>query len=130
MPRSGRSVNALTRIGERLRERERYGREVRCDLVLLLDQLDELFAPSLPADHRERFADVMAALVASGRVWLVATLRADLYQSMLAVSALKAMKDAGASYGPRPPGTGRTRRDRAGAGESRRSRVPDRQGDR
>ena len=72
--------------------------------MLLLDQLDELFAPSLAAERRERFADLVAALVASGRVWLVATLRADLYQPMLAVAALKTLKDAGASYDLVPPG--------------------------
>jgi tetratricopeptide (TPR) repeat protein len=97
-------VNALDRIAVRAKDAERYGRDVRCDLALLIDQLDELFAPSLAPDVRTRFADLMAALVGSGRVWLVATLRADLYAPMLETPALKALKDKGASYDLAPPG--------------------------
>ena len=33
-------VNALSRVAASERDHERYGREVRCDLVLLIDQLD------------------------------------------------------------------------------------------
>lgn len=97
-------VKALQRAGERIREAERYTRPVRCDLVLLVDQLDELLAPSMASETREKFAQLMTALVDSGRVWLLATLRADLYASMLAVPALKMLKDGGASYDLAPPG--------------------------
>ncbi len=97
-------ANALDRIAGRARDANRYGRDVRGDLVLLVDQLDELFAPSLAPEVRARFADLMAALVGSGRVWLVATLRADLYAPMLETPALKALKDNGASYDLARPG--------------------------
>ena len=97
-------VNALDRLAARAKDAERYGRDVRCDLALLIDQLDELFAPSLAPDVRTRFADLMAALIDSGRVRLVATLRADLYAPMLETPALKALKDKGASYDLAPPG--------------------------
>ncbi len=98
-------VNALARIGEHAMRSEHYGRPLRCDLMLLVDQLDELFAPSVPTEVRERFSTLLAAFVASGRVWLLATLRADLYAAMLTVPALKALKDTGASYDLAPPAT-------------------------
>ena len=45
-------VNALSRVAASEHDRERYGREVRCDLVLLIDQLDELFAASVSEAER------------------------------------------------------------------------------
>ncbi len=97
-------INALSRISESARASGRYGRKVRCDLVLLVDQLDELFSPSLSPEIRRRFADLLAALASTRRVWLIATLRADLYGPMLEVPALKTLKDEGASYDLAPPG--------------------------
>jgi tetratricopeptide (TPR) repeat protein len=97
-------MNALTRIGAAERERERYGRDVRCDLVLLIDQFEELFAGSVTPDERTRFVGLMAALVRTGRVWVVTTLRADFYQPMLAEPMLKDLKEAGANYDVAPPG--------------------------
>ena len=41
---SSRSSMRFLALPASERDRERYGREVRCDLVLLIDQLDELFA--------------------------------------------------------------------------------------
>ncbi|MGO9740656.1 MAG: hypothetical protein ACLPN5_03915, partial [Roseiarcus sp.] len=90
-------VNALQRIGERQADTERLQR-VRADLALIVDQLEEIFAPSIAAEAREKFAELLARLVATGRVWVVATLRADLYAAVLEVPALKRLKDAGAAY--------------------------------
>jgi tetratricopeptide (TPR) repeat protein len=97
-------LNALERISARMRDKDRYDRPLRCDLVLLVDQLDELFAPSLATETREKFAALLAALVATHRVWLAATLRADLYAELLENPALKKLKDAGASFDLAPPG--------------------------
>ena len=97
-------INALERLSRRMGEQERIDRPIRCDLVLLVDQLEELFAPSFAPEMRERFATLLAALVATGRVWLVATLRADLYAALLDIPSLKRLKDAGASYDLAPPG--------------------------
>ena len=97
-------ANALARISERARKEDQFEREVRCHLVLLVDQLDELFASSVAAETRARFAECLKSLVATGRVWLIATLRADLYASLLELNALKDLKDSGASYDLAPPG--------------------------
>lgn len=97
-------VNALDRVGGTNRDAERKDRAVRCDLVLLIDQLDELFAPSLAAETRDIFVQLLAALLATGRIWVLVTLRADLYAAMLDHPGLKAMKEAGATYDLAPPG--------------------------
>jgi tetratricopeptide (TPR) repeat protein len=57
-----------------------------------------------PPETRTRFAELLGALAASGRVWLAVTLRADLYAAWLALPALKTLKDAGATYDLAPPG--------------------------
>jgi energy-coupling factor transporter ATP-binding protein EcfA2 len=91
-------VNALSRVAARERDRESYRRDVRCDLVLLIDQLEELFAASVSQEERTGFIDLLAALVETGRIWVAATLRADFYARMLDQPALKTLKELGATY--------------------------------
>ncbi|WP_375460704.1 AAA family ATPase [uncultured Enterovirga sp.] len=98
------AVEALDRIGAAAQASERRQRLVRTDLVLVIDQLDELFAPGLSGFSRDSFVTAVAALAGTGRVWVAATLRADLYGAMLDHPGLKALKEAGASYDLAPPG--------------------------
>ena len=97
-------VNALSRVAASEHDRESYRRDVRCDLVLLIDQLDELFAASVSEAERTGFIDLLAALVGTGRIWVAATLRADFYARMLDQPALKTLKELGATYDLSPPG--------------------------
>jgi tetratricopeptide (TPR) repeat protein len=97
-------INALSRVAAAERDRESYRRDVRCDLVLLIDQLDELFAEPVSETERAGFVDLIAALVATGRIWVAATLRADFYARMLDQAALKTLKELGATYDLAPPG--------------------------
>ena len=97
-------VNALSRIAASERDRERYGREVRCDLVLLIDQLDELFAASVSKAERAAFLDLDAVARGDRPVWVGATLRADFYARMLEQPALKTLKELGTTYDLAPPG--------------------------
>jgi len=97
-------INALTRVAKAKRARESYDREVRCDLVVLIDQLDELFADAVSEEDRAAFVNLVAALVGTGRVWVAATLRADFYARMLDQPALKKLKELGATYDLAPPG--------------------------
>jgi tetratricopeptide (TPR) repeat protein len=96
--------NALTRAAASEHDRDRYSREVRCDLVVLIDQFEELFAASVSEAERAAFIDFIAALVGTGRVWVAATLRADFYARMLEQPALKKLKELGATYDLAPPG--------------------------
>ncbi|HEX9903598.1 MAG TPA: tetratricopeptide repeat protein [Propylenella sp.] len=97
-------IAALDRVQETERARGGYERPVRSALLLLIDQLDELFAADVTDSTRRRFAALMSELVNTGRVWLVATLRADLYERYGAVPELLALKQAAASYDLEPPG--------------------------
>jgi tetratricopeptide (TPR) repeat protein len=97
-------LRILDRIGEELRVRQGYERPVRCDLVILVDQLDELFGDHADAAERAAFARLLKLLAESGRVWVIATLRADLYDRFLAEPNLLALKTAGASYDLAAPG--------------------------
>ena len=76
-------VAALDGIGGAVQASERKAQKVCADLVLVVDQLEELFAPSLPAGARDSFVAAIRALAATGRVWIAATLRADLYAAVL-----------------------------------------------
>ena len=96
-------INALTRVAASEHDRG-YRRNVRCDLVLVIDQLDELFAASVNEMERSGFIDLLAALVSTGRIWAAATLRADFYARMLEHAVLKKLKELGAAYDVAPPG--------------------------
>ncbi len=98
-------LHCLERVGEAERGRHSYDRPVRADLLILVDQLDELFAPYIEAEERAIFAKLLDQLVATGRVWVVATLRADLYELFLTEPSLLTLKSRGASYDLVPPGS-------------------------
>ena len=72
--------------------------------MLVVDQLDELFGREVAADERARFAHLLALFVETGRVWVVATLRADLYERFLADPVLLGLKTGGGAYDITPPG--------------------------
>jgi hypothetical protein len=97
-------VRALARVAEEA-QRERHTDQVlQPALVLLIDQFEELFAQGVSDQERTAFAESIRELVASGRVWCVGTLRADLYEFLLKQPVLKALKEAGASLDLGPPG--------------------------
>ncbi|HWB49100.1 MAG TPA: AAA family ATPase [Stellaceae bacterium] len=97
-------IRALDRIGEVERGGQGFERPLRVDLLLLIDQLDELFAADVEAAERAGFAALLGCLAATRRVWIVATLRADLYERFLGEPALLALKTGGAAYDLAPPG--------------------------
>lgn len=94
---------ALDKIGDAERRTNSFDRPVRCDLVILVDQLDELFAGSVEAEERRRFGALLAALLETGRVWIAATLRADLYELFLKDETLFRLKSDGATFDLAPP---------------------------
>ena len=80
-----------------------YDRAVKVGLLLVVDQLDELFGADIGNDMRARFAQLLGLLARSGRVWVIATLRADLFERFLSQRDLKQLKDDGSSYDLAPP---------------------------
>ena len=95
---------ALDRIAAIEQTRGKFDRAVRVDLVLVVDQLDDLFVSDFADAHRAQFAALLANFAATGRVWIVATLRAALYERYLAEGAFKPLRDGGVSYDLAPPG--------------------------
>ena len=95
---------ALDEIAEKTKSKEGYDRPVRADLLLIVDQLDELFAADVGELERDSFAKALAALAATGRVWVAATLRTDLYERLQQTPALLGLKQTGAAYDLAPPG--------------------------
>ena len=91
---------ALTRAFAGMAEREGFDRPVEARLLLVVDQFEEaLTTPGL----RDAFAGALTALIASGVVWVIATLRSDLYAPFQAAPALTALRDAGAQLDLLPP---------------------------
>jgi len=96
-------IGTLTAIARAAQERGGYEREVNAALLLVIDQFDELFGANISADARTRFAKLLGLLTRNARVWIIPTLRADLYEQFLAQPELKQLKEDGASYDLAPP---------------------------
>lgn len=91
-------VRPVLRSLERAVEAEqRAGKPARGALLLLVDQLEQLFASDETDSETAAFAECLVELIATGQVWCVATLRADFYEQFLRQSALKNLKDVGAA---------------------------------
>jgi len=50
---------------------------------LVVDQLDELFAAGVDDTSRAAFARLLDRLARTGLIWIMATLRAELYEAFL-----------------------------------------------
>jgi hypothetical protein len=97
-------VRAIARVGEEAQRKRHTDQTLNPALVLLVDQFEELFAQGVSDAERGAFAECLKELVATGRVWCVTTMRADLYELLLRQPVLKALKEAGASLDLGPPG--------------------------
>ncbi len=97
-------IRALERAADAERARHGYARHVRAQLLIVIDQLDELFGPEVTPELRAVFVRLLTALTETGQVWLLATLRADLYERFLAEPGLLALKTSGAAYDLSSPG--------------------------
>jgi tetratricopeptide (TPR) repeat protein len=97
-------IGALGRISEAAQRERHSEKPLPPCLVLLVDQLEEVFAQAVGDDERAAFAEVIAELVATHEVWCVATLRADLYELLLKQPMLKTLKETGTSVDLGPPG--------------------------
>ena len=71
---------ALGQVAAKLKDSEELhaGEQVR--LVIVIDELEELFTePAITAAERERFVLMLAGLARSGAVWVIATMRSDFW---------------------------------------------------
>jgi tetratricopeptide (TPR) repeat protein len=97
-------LRALQRIGAATQHDRRTDRPLQSTLLLLVDQFEELFAKGISDSDRSAFAETLKQLIATRRIWIVATLRADLYEHVIREPTLKSLKEAGASFDLGLPG--------------------------
>jgi hypothetical protein len=97
-------LRALQRVDVATQHDRHTDRPLQSGVVLLVDQLEELFAKGVSDSDRAAFAETLKQLIATRRIWIVATLRADLYELMIKEPTLKTLKEAGASFDLGLPG--------------------------
>ena len=74
-------------------------------VALVIDQLEEIFSdPAVTAAERATFVRVIEAMLADGRIWVIATMRSDFYSRCVELPALVAIKEGG-QFDVQPPGT-------------------------
>jgi WD40 repeat protein len=88
-------VNALSRLTEGARQAGRLLAFEEARLILVVDQLEELFTePAISAEDRKLFIQLLGGLARCGAVWVIGTLRADFWHRAAEISEL-AMLAAG-----------------------------------
>jgi len=97
-------LRALDRWGSALQAASNAAEPPATELVLLLDQMEELFAEHVPAEDRTAFTDVLGALARSGRVRVIATLRADAGGAARSERAIVDLINDGETLTLPPPG--------------------------
>ncbi len=95
-------TRALGRVADAFRTQQKFERRTIARLVLLIDQLESLFAAS--SEDQAKFAAVLSELVTTGLIAVVATLRADRYEAYCRVGDLLALKEAGTTLDVPMPG--------------------------
>lgn len=85
-------------------ERARNGRPAASRLLLLIDQLEELFTnEKYDQTGRERFTLALEAMAKSGVIWVVATVRGDYYHDCQRLGPLMRMKAGAGQLDVLPP---------------------------
>ena len=98
-------ADALHRVEKERAAREKFDRPPTARLLLVVDQLDEIFASDVAEAERTAFAGLLSELARTGGVWVVASLRAGLYENLLSDPGFLALRNAGATYELGPPGS-------------------------
>jgi Novel STAND NTPase 1 len=68
---------------------------LRARLILVVDQLEELFTGSIGKDEANRFILLLDRLARSGHVWVIATLRGDFFSRLDDVPRLSELVETG-----------------------------------
>jgi AAA ATPase domain len=97
-------LRALDRGAANLKRSKNYDRPVQTRLLLIIDQLEELFSDGIPEAVRLSFVGLVVPLARSGRVLVLTTLRSSSYGEFARVPDLIALKDAGATLDVAVPG--------------------------
>ena len=103
-PAAAPIVRALTQVQAGEKARGGFQRRLHANLLLLVDQLENIFAADVSDAQRSAFARLLHALCATRRVWVAATVRSDIYPRIITPGDFLALKDAGAAYDLAAPG--------------------------
>jgi WD40 repeat protein/serine/threonine protein kinase len=95
---SGRSDSA-----DLAREQREQLELPKARLVLVVDQLEELFTTGFSPETRQKYISAIAGLVRSGRVFILATLRSDFYPSYQEFPELIELTKPSGKFDLRPP---------------------------
>jgi eukaryotic-like serine/threonine-protein kinase len=97
-------LRALARVAANIKAEKRYDRPVEARLLLLVDQLEELFSATVTDAARASLVRLIATLARSGKVYVLATLRSSSYGALAQEPELVTLKDAGAALDVAVPG--------------------------
>jgi WD40 repeat protein/serine/threonine protein kinase len=88
---------------DQARERRERLELPKARLALVIDQLEELFTTGFSLEVREKYISVLAHLVRSGRVFILATLRSDFYPRYQEFPELVELAKPSGKFDLRPP---------------------------
>ena len=95
---------ALGRLTESLRKEGRILGYETAKLVLVIDQLEELFTvAAITPEVRRAFVGLLGGLARSGHVWVIATLRADFWPLVAEMPELVALAEGDGRLDLAPP---------------------------
>jgi hypothetical protein len=97
-------IRTLAHLQAGQQQRGGYARRLRANLLLLVDQLENIFAADVTDQQRTTLARLLFALAATRRIWVVATVRSDMYPRLITPGPFLALKDAGTVYDLAAPG--------------------------
>lgn len=95
---------ALDDVAKSVAAHHNFDRPLRTHLLLVVDQLEDIFAAGVSKELRATFANLVSTLVATQRVWVVATLRGDMYERVITERPFVELKDTGGQFDLSPPG--------------------------
>jgi len=93
-------LRALARVAEAEKTATGAEQALPARLVIVVDQLDEIFAAQVLPERRAAFAKVLQALASTEEVWIVATVRAELFGAFLQSPFAELLQAKGTLTGP------------------------------
>ncbi len=95
---------ALSKAADELTEPSQTGEPSEARLVLVVDQMDEIFTQqNVTAEARQAFVATLDAFARAGFIWVIATLRSDFYPRCAELEVLTNLKEGAGQYDLRPP---------------------------